>query len=349
MTSIETTDTNDTTATIGRSRLPDPAGAPRIVGLRARPFRDRNDYARLAELQGAANIHDGVPYLPTAGTLEIEMEAGDGARSEDDVVLVEVDRAVVAAAGVKRVVREQTQYEVWGSVDPGWRRRGLGTWLMAWAIDHATDRATREDAEKSVQLASFAEDSEAGHRALLVMTGFESVRHFFLMQRRSLADIPDVPLPDGFQIRPVTEGHRRQIIEAENEAFRDHWGHREMTENTYRQTYDRAELDTALWVVAWAGDEIAGVVQNWIWPEENDRLGVKRGWLEHISVRRPWRRRGLARAITAVSLVRIREAGMEDAMLGVDSENANGAFRLYESLGFEIASRAAAYRRDLVR
>ena len=349
MTSIETADMDDTTTTAGRSRLPDPATAPRIAGLRARPFRDRTDYGRLAELQGAANLHDGVPYLPTAGTLEVEMEAADGARSVDDVVLVEVDRAVVAAAGVKRVVREKTQYEVWGSVDPGWRRRGLGTWLMAWALDHATDRASREDPGKAVQVASFAEDSEAGHRALLAMSGFESVRHFFLMQRRSLADVPDVPLPDGFEIRPVSEAQRRPIIEAENEAFRDHWGHREMTENTYTQTYDRPELDTDLWVVAWAGDEIAGVVQNWIWPEENERLGVKRGWLEHISVRRPWRRRGLARAITAASLIRLREAGMEDAMLGVDSENANGALGLYESLGFEIASRAAAYRRDLRR
>ena len=143
--------------------------------------------------------------------------------------------------------------------------------------------------------------------------------------------------------------YARMIIAAENEAFRDHWGHREMTESTYRQTYDRPELDTDLWVVAWSDDEIAGVVQNWIWPEENERLGVKRGWLEHISVRRPWRRQGLARAITAASLVRLREAGMEDAMLGVDSENANGALGLYESLGFDIASRASAYRRDLRR
>ena len=34
-------------------------------------------------------------------------------------------------------------------------------------------------------------------------------------------------------------------------------------------------------------------------------------------------------------------------MLGVDSENANGALGLYEGLGFVIHSRAAAYRRGL--
>ena len=38
---------------------------------------------------------------------------------------------------------------------------------------------------------------------------------------------------------------------------------------------------------------------------------------------------------------------MTEGMLGVDSENANGALGLYEGLGFEQTSRAAAYRRDL--
>lgn len=346
MTSIETSTTN---AVDGRPSLPDPATAPSIPGLLVRPFRDRTDYAHLAELEGVANLFDGVPYLPTAGALEVEMEHSDGAKSVDDVVLVEVDGRPVAAAGVKRAVRATRQYEVWGAVEPGLRRRGLGTWLMAWAIDHATARAGREDPGERVELAAFAEDASTGHRALLAATGFVPVRHFFLMRHGDLGAVPDVPLPEGFELRRVVEADRRRIIEAENEAFRDHWGHREMTEHTYTQTYDRPELDTDLWVVAWAGDEIAGVVQNWIWPEENERLGVKRGWLEHISVRRPWRRRGLARAITAASLIRLREAGLEDAMLGVDSENPNGALGLYEGLGFAIASRAAAYRRDLGR
>jgi len=137
--------------------------------------------------------------------------------------------------------------------------------------------------------------------------------------------------------------------EAEFEAFQDHWGNRERSEDSFTATLSKAELDTDLWIVAWDGDQIAGVVENWIWTEENEELGVKRGWLERISVRRPWRRRGLARSITAASLVRLREAGMHEGMLGVDSENANGALGLYEGLGFEVHSRSAVYRRPLER
>ena len=57
-------------------------------------------------------------------------------------------------------------------------------------------------------------------------------------------------------------------------------------------------------------------------------------------MRRPWRRRGLARALTAASLVTFRERGLDEGMLGVDSENPNGALGLYEGLGFSVHSRA---------
>jgi mycothiol synthase len=278
------------------------------------------------------------------------MGGGDGADPVNDIVLVEVDGRLVAGTGLERTLRDVgPTYDIWGAVDPAFRRRGLGTALLRWTMDHARVRASREDPHTPIHVRGFTEDTETGHRALLEAAGFETVRHFFLMRRAGLNDIPDAPLPEGLEIRPVAEDQWRTIFEAENEAFRDHWGHREMTDSDFRRTYDAAELDTDLWVVAWDGDQVAGVVQTWVRPEENERLGVKRGWLDHISVRRSWRRRGLARAITAASLVKLRERGLAEAMLGVDSENPNGALGLYEGLGFGVYSRATAYERVLDR
>jgi mycothiol synthase len=102
---------------------------------------------------------------------------------------------------------------------------------------------------------------------------------------------------------------------------------------------ERSELSTDLWVVAWDGNEVAGSVQPWIWPDENERQGVHRGWLESISVRRPWRRRGLARAMTAEALRRLKAAGMKEAMLGVEAADPTGALDLCVGLGFEIDRR----------
>ncbi len=323
-------------------------GAPPIPGLRARYFADATDYDRLAVLFSDANTADDIPWVPTGDQVRLEFESEEGMLPVNDVVLVEVDDRLVAATGVERALREGVPtFELWGSVDPAFRRRGLGTWLLDWGLDHARVRASREDPLVEVNLGAFSEDTEVGHRALLTTNGFAAVRHFFLMRRDLSQPIPDAPMPEGLEVRPVTQDQWRAIFDAENEAFRDHWGHREGTESRFQATYAHKELDTSLWVVAWEGDEVAGVIQNWIWPDENERLGVQRGWLEHISVRRPWRRRGLARALTALSLARFRDLALEEGMLGVDSENPNGALGLYEGLGFTVRSRAAAYRRPL--
>jgi mycothiol synthase len=327
-----------------------PAAAPvaRLPDARFRMFRDDADYERLAGLFKAANRQDVVPWFPTADNLRSEMGSRASIDPARDILLTEIDDRLVGMTGVERVVRDgQPVYEMWGAVAPDQRRHGLGTALLDWSLARMRQRAAIEDAGVAVNVQGDAEDQETGHRVLLAGAGFEPVRHFFLMRRPTLDDVPDVPLPDGLEIRPVTETQRRPILEAEFEAFEDHWGNRERSEDSFTTTLSRAELDTDLWIVAWDGDQIAGVVENWIWAEENEELGVRRGWLERISVRRPWRRRGLARAITAASLVRLREAGMRDGMLGVDSENPNGALGLYEGLGFEVHSRSAVYRRPL--
>jgi mycothiol synthase len=322
--------------------------APRVPGVSFRPFRDTTDYARLADLATTTNTHDGIPWVPTARQLETEIGTKTSMDPTQDILFAEVEGQVVAATEVDRVIRDGApHYEMDGFVRPELRRRGLGGALLAWSLERIRQRAAIEDPGVNVTVAGGSEDQEAGHRALLAGAGFRPVRQFFLMRRPSLDDVPDAPLPAGLEVRPVLPDQRRSIIEAEFEAFRDHWGHREVTEERIQTTLNMAELDTDLWVVAWDGDQIAGVVENWIWPEENETLGVERGWLERISVRRPWRRRGLARALTAMSLVRLREAGMTEGMLGVDSENPNGALGLYEGLGFEVHSRAAAYHRAL--
>jgi mycothiol synthase len=336
------------TATEAGTPLPEPARVERLPAVRFRMFRDDADYERLSGLFKDANQHDEIPWLPTAGNLRSEMGSSASIDPARDVLLAELDHRTVGMTGVERAVRDgEPVYEMWGVVAPAQRRHGLGSVLLDWSLARIRQRAGIEDPGVAVRVQGDAEDQETGHRALLARAGFEPVRHFFLMRRPTLDDVPDAPLPDGLEIRPVTEAQRRPILEAEFEAFEDHWGNRERSEDSFTTTLSRVELDTDLWVVAWDGDQIAGAVENWIWAEENEELGVQRGWLERISVRRPWRRRGLARALTAAALIRLREAGMREGMLGVDSENPNGALGLYEGLGFEVHSRSAAYRRPL--
>ena len=66
-------------------------------------------------------------------------------------------------------------YELWGAVDPAYRRRGHGSWLMGWTLDRARERASREDPLVPVNLGAFSEDSEIGHRALAPAARLSSI------------------------------------------------------------------------------------------------------------------------------------------------------------------------------
>jgi ribosomal protein S18 acetylase RimI-like enzyme len=154
---------------------------------------------------------------------------------------------------------------------------------------------------------------------------------------RSVDDpIPDIALPDGIDVRPVLERDLQRILAAQDEAFRDHWGHRDWTDADFQVLVSNPDFDPSLWRVAWEGDEIVSVIDTSIHPAENAAIGVNRAWLEHVSTRRAWRGRGIAKALIVSTLHELRQRGVEVAALGVDSSNPTGAFQLYEGLGFRV-------------
>ncbi|MFL5687104.1 MAG: GNAT family N-acetyltransferase [Chloroflexota bacterium] len=327
------------------------ADAPPLKGLRfRRPSGSDDDYDEMARVMNAANVEDVVPWFPTATMLREEMEASSGLDPLTDVVLAEIDGLLVAVASAERTLRGgQPMYDVHGHIVPELRRRGLGRALLHENLRRAGEIAVAHGDPYPLTIRAWTAERETGHQALLTSEGFSVDRWFFLMRRPTLDDIPELPLPHGIELRSVRPADHRAIFDAEFEAFKDHWKPDDYDEAQFEALFKKTDLDTDLWVVAWDRDEVAGVVQNWVWADENERLGVKRGWLEKISVRRPWRRRGLARAIIAESLRRLSAAGMSDAMLGVDTANPTGAVRLYEELGFEVDQRTSAYVRTLER
>ena len=57
------------------------------------------------------------------------------------------------------------------------------------------------------------------------------------------------------------------------------------------------------------------------------------GYVTDLSVRRPWRRRGLALALLRHAFGEFRGRGCHAVTLDVDAENTTGAVRLYERAG----------------
>src|SRR5439155_3386755 len=161
---------------------------------------------------------------------------------------------------------------------------------------------------------------------------------------------PDAPLPPGIEARPIEDRHLRAIWESNREAFRDHWGYIETREpeKAFKGFCEDPHLRRDLSRIAWDGDQVVGNVMIFIIDGGVRPDGSKRAWTESISVRKPWRKRGIARALIARCLHAIKGAGMTEAALGVDTNNASGALRLYESLGYKAVKRNTVYRKGFV-
>jgi mycothiol synthase len=325
--------------------------AMKAADVAYRGFNPARDYEAAAELISATNLRDGVDWLPTATQLRHEWGTIAGFAPDRDALVAERDGQLAGLVNVEwraRADKVTHVVELW--VAQAMRRRGIGTDLLAWAEARARASVAEGNGgppELQHVIDGYADTAVPGHAELAAARGYHVERHFFTMVRPLDAPIPGLPLPAGVEIRPVRPEDHRAIWEADVDAFRDHWEASVRTDQDFEGVFTHPDLDTGLWLVAWDGDEVAGSVQNWIIREENERLGIQRGWLEHVSVRRPWRRLGLASALIARSLLVLRERGMTEGALGVDAANPTGALRLYEALGFRVLRTARLYRRPL--
>ena len=182
---------------------------------------------------------------------------------------------------------------------------------------------------------------------LLLKNGYHPERYFDSM-KRDLENLPDYPLPEGITVRPAMPSQFRQVWNADVEAFQDHWGATTPPESEYQEWIaNKYYFQPYLWQIAWDGDEIAGMVLNFISLVENQERKRLRGYTEGISVRKPWRGKGIAKALICRSMKMMKALGMEEVALGVDSENPSGATKLYYDLGYRSYSRSVVMRKRL--
>ncbi|HJP71614.1 MAG TPA: GNAT family N-acetyltransferase [Candidatus Limnocylindria bacterium] len=324
--------------------------APAIPGLVFRGYRGPEDLPAMLRVYTAAHEADGLEEVTTLEDMQRNYATLVNCDPARDILLAEVDGSLVAYSRVfwMDLVDGGRSYENFGFVDPSWRRRGIGG-----AMHRHNERLLRSIAAEHEGVApkvfgSEGIESDPGNTTLLRNDGYEAARYFYDMVAPSLDAIVAPPMPEGIETRPVTREQYRTIWDAMAEAFRDHWGEAEWVEEDWeRWVADPDNHDPRFWRVGWDGDQVAGAIATTVPAEENERYGRSRVYVASVSVRRPWRRRGLARALLASSLVAAREAGYTSASLGVDTNSPTGATDLYRSLGFEPEKTFIAWRKPM--
>jgi ribosomal protein S18 acetylase RimI-like enzyme len=265
------------------------------------------------------------------------------------MLFAEIDEQVI---GYNRVFWEVLEdgtrlYNLFGFLRPDYRRKGIGTAMLKHAEARLRQIAATHSEPGERYFQSFVADSEQGTIALMEAQKYKPVRYGISMVRDLSEPLPEAPMPDGLEVRPVTENDFRAIHAALNDAFRDHWGFRAQPYEEFMHWAERPTFMPHLWKVAWAGDEVAGTVLNFIDEAENAEYGRKRGYTEEITTRRPWRKMGLAHSLIVQSMKMFKEMGMTETALGVDAENLSGALKLYQSVGYSEVKRHITFRKPL--
>jgi ribosomal protein S18 acetylase RimI-like enzyme len=205
------------------------------------------------------------------------------------------------------------------------------------------ERRAGELGAAGTRLRAPAGEGDGEYRTVLSRRGFNVVRSSFTMEI-DLAEPGEEPVwPDGLAARPFERGEERAVYDAYVEAFADHWGFVPESFADWRTWNLGANDDTSLWRLVEDGGEIAALCVSRPLRGEDETLG----WVSILAVRRPWRRRGLARALLLESFGLFRSVGRRRAGLGVDAENTTGALALYAAVGMRVTSRSDTWERVL--
>ena len=147
------------------------------------------------------------------------------------------------------------------------------------------------------------------------------------MLRPNLLDIPQVPFPDGFGIRPMRldEGGVWADIERDAEEYFP------ITEQTFHAEFDR-DLPATQWRSFFVVDHkgvAVGTISAWY---DRDFKAQDYGVIHWIAIRPAYQRRGLGKAAMSFALHQLARRHQR-AFLGTQTKRL-GAIRMYLDFGF---------------
>lgn len=221
-------------------------------------------------------------------------------------------RAWVALDGDDRVIGYATLEDGYVEVWPHPDHRG-GT--VAGAL---LDAVTRQGG----RLETIVPEAAGDLVALYAMRGWRRTRSVLRMQKDVSGAQPAPEWPEGVAVRTYTDADAAAVHALLVEAFA---GSAEEVLPFARwqpwMTNDPG-YDPAVWFLAEAGTELAGVCLCW-----------REGWVKDLAVRPSWRGRGLGEALLRAAFAEFHRRGAATVGLKVDSDNPTGAVRLYERVG----------------
>lgn len=303
------------------------------MSISLRPLQT-DDLPRLAEVFANSFASHGHTVVTTAEELSEELEPPYCTMSTDAVVALENGHIIGGAYTLYLPAseREERCY-IEGKVDPDACGRGAGRALLDWGLSRASVLLAHDSGIPRVIRVNVP-DQDHAVGTLLHARGLRPVRWFSTLLR-PLDDEPRTTDPSGIRIIVWDPDRSSETLAVSNTSFVDHWGSAPMLPEGWTQRTAGFGAHPGTSFMALDGDRVVAFLTSHRYEVDDEAIGMRIGWINHLGTLPGYRRRGIASALIARALSAYAAEGWTHAALEVDNDNPTGARGLYHSLGFE--------------
>jgi mycothiol synthase len=298
------------------------------------------DLPALLALNHAREIH---LYAETAETLprltaRYSLPGFDG--EHDAWLVVDPTGEVVGEAWVWTVDRH---IDFWGivTVHPRYADGPLAAYLIGLIEARAGELALPPAPGHTIDLTFYSAVRAQELQTVLADAGYALVRHAYRMtiDPRAVSEAPEWPA--GIVVRALDLDRDAAAVHAAiEEAFAEHFRFTPTSlEHFVAEMRSNAAYEASLWHIAWDGEQVAGALGAY----DYGTLGE----VDVLGLRKPWRGRGLAKALLRRSFADFASRDRERVSLYVDAGNTTGAVELYSRVGMSIAEENGSWTKPL--
>ncbi|GIP40136.1 hypothetical protein J31TS4_34160 [Paenibacillus sp. J31TS4] len=243
-----------------------------------------------------------------------------GERIREHTYVAEFGRAAVGYCCLCFVEREDhLAVFCYGAVDPAWRRRGVGSALFRFLFALLEETASREN--KPIRFLHRAVSRIPGEAELAAAFGMQEQNRLEVLCLPDLSGLSFPDPPGGLGFRSPALSDAAEWAALYNDAF---GGGKTAKSVAHEFQGEGFSPDRYLFCTDTAGTAVGLLCAT--------RKG-RHARIPTLAVRTDWQRRGVGTALLAEILKRLKEAGMADVRLSVDSRN-QAAKTLYRRFGF---------------
>ncbi len=171
--------------------------------------------------------------------------------------------------------------------------------------------------------------------------GFKQERTIAHMLLSAEVPTPEAPpLDSDLHLRSIRAGEDERVLAALNRAWAGTWNFVTITLSMLQ--HDLVGQREGMLLAVDAADNVRATCHAVFEPTSPNPDGNPRAWISNLTVDPDFRGRGISRSMLAAGIAHLRSRGATSVTLGVDADNP-APFRLYTSVGFEIASRLEAW------